>query len=148
MTRKLIHTAVSITGTETFKVYRDSEWQEFVVRTYRNGVLYEPADSFIAWHGTYDAKQAKADAIAEAEFYANGLFFQRLARFFSELKELMMNVDSALRATGLNPGWYNYVWKVEPTNKADVYLVESFGRHFIVSFRLYHKGFLSAKVIA
>lgn len=29
---------------QTVKVYRDSEWQEYRVRSYPNGKLYAPAD--------------------------------------------------------------------------------------------------------
>ena len=95
MSRKLVHTVVSITGTESFKVYRDSETQEYVVRTYRNGVLYEPADSFHSYSSA-TAKDAKADAIREADFFAQGLFWQRLAEFLRKVSYFISDLIHAV----------------------------------------------------
>jgi hypothetical protein len=55
--RKRIH--VETSGAKMAKVYRDSEWGEFVVRLYENGALVAPADYF-----TGDTADAIETAVA------------------------------------------------------------------------------------
>ena len=46
MSRRIIHTEKNDLIAAKVQVYRDSEWDEYVCRLFRFGVLYEPADSF------------------------------------------------------------------------------------------------------
>ena len=46
MARKSIQTIGDFSQARCVKVYRDSDWNEYVARLYLDGKLYSPADCF------------------------------------------------------------------------------------------------------
>jgi hypothetical protein len=55
--------------TLTAKVYRDSEWQEYIVQHYVNGKLHQLA----SYHTLGISAECKVEALQHAERYATGL---------------------------------------------------------------------------